>query len=142
MLYVFDFNLHRRIPYSAAFKQFVKVPMKKMILILSVMLSAAAQAAPMYSLTCIKKKKKEHTLDIYDGYVYLDGDIYLYKDDQSALPVKSRATHSLFNDDDLDLVIPNSYLSGDFTHDDVVLVDFQSLENYPLKCSVKNQSNP
>ncbi len=104
------------------------------------MLSAAAQATPLYSLTCVEASQKEHTLDIYEDYVYLDGDIYLYKDDQSALPAKSRATHSLFNDDDLDLVLPNSYFAGEFNQDEVVLVNYQSLENYPLKCSVKNQN--
>ncbi len=121
---------------------YVRVLMKKMILILSVILSASAQAAPLYSLTCVEASQKVHSLDIYEGYIYLDGDIYLYKDDQSALPAKSRATHSLFNDDDLDLILPNSYLAGEFTQEDAILVDYQSLENYPLKCSVKNQSNP
>lgn len=112
--------------------------MKSLVLSLVFILSAPAFAAPVYSLTCVEASQKEHSLEIHDGYVYLDGAVFLYKDDQSALPVKSRATHSLFNDDDLDLVLPNTFLVGDFTQEDVVLVDYQSLENYPLKCSVKN----
>ncbi len=115
--------------------------MKKIILILSVVLSAVAQAAPLYSLTCVEASQKEHSLDIYEDSVYLDGNIYLYKDDQSALPAKSRATHSLFNDDDFDLVLPNSYFAGEFTQDEVILINFQSLENYPLKCSAKSNLN-
>lgn len=116
--------------------------MKNLLSSLVFILSAPAFAAPLYSLTCVEASQKEHTLDIYEGFIYLDGDIYLYKDDQSALPAKSRATHSLFNDDDLDLVLPNSYLAGEFTQEDAVLVNYQSLENYPLKCSLKNQTNP
>ena len=116
--------------------------MKKAILVLSLIFSGVVQAAPLYSLTCVEASQKEHTLDIYEGYIYLDGDVYLYKDDQSSLPVQSRATHSLFNDDDLDLVLPNTFLSGDFTQGEAVLVDYQNLENYPLKCSVKGQTNP
>lgn len=106
-------------------------------LLLSFGLNLSAQADELAIIyKCLNAQNKQFELTIYPNSIYFKDSqsaLYLYKDEASTNAEYDRSTEVLFNNDDLDLIIPKNFYS--FIKEGMIrLTDYQDNSYAQLYC--------
>lgn len=107
------------------------------LLLISLGLGFSVKADEMTIIyTCLNAQNKKFDLTIYPNSIYFKNNqssLYLYRDDDSNNPQYDRSTEVLFNNDDLDLIIPKNFYS--FIKEGMIrLTDYQDNSYAQLYC--------